>query len=342
MAVNASYVLLGHEVDRATQKKYADKKYSFMGRLIGLDGIHLWATDEDIARQFPERAAEAKAIIAEIEAEITGASKGNGQKKSFHSFVEELQAIYRDEMANCERVQNAFDIAEKDYNATMEDRAAPDPIKLIARGDYERAKMDLVRDKRKVQDSYNTRVHDLRQRMADYAENIYRVTPDRIDQGAMQLLEIGVMSASEMDHLASQYRDNVAMMRVIGQFAQRKAKSFSDSRSDEARKYSALGLKLSNIGDIGNALSGFDQLSDFGKLALSSEARLSKARNSHWDHMYSLVCSAYDDFIVQPDGGAAATARKDAAKRQYNNALDAALNQASSERTPGNVVYRQE
>ena len=295
------YLLLGHEVSKEIYEKYNNEKFPFMGRPVSLDGIHLWATNKEIEEQFPQYAAEAKQIIADIEKEIIAMEKPQ-TKKTFHSFLEDLQTIYREELANYNAVQNAFATAETDYNATMADRTAPEHIKLIARGDYERAKLTWEQGRLKAQDNYNTRVKELRQQMADFTADVYRATPDRIDQSAMQLLEIGIMSADEMDHLANKYLDNPPMMRVIGEYAMRKAKSFNGNEKHRAWEYEKLGRHLCNITDNGNALVGFDQMADYGRQGLGKDSTIARIHEKHWDRLYGKACEAYDNFIVQPGG----------------------------------------
>lgn len=304
MAAITHYQLLGHEVDKATYEKYANRKYSFMDRHLDLSSVHFWATSSEIAEKLPEYADEARKIITQIESEIGVQAKSQTmQKKNFHSFLEGLQAIYREELANYNAAHDAFEIARKEYEATKADRNAPEHIKLIASGDFERAKLAFEQSRLKAQNSYNARVKELRQQMAEFTANLYRATPDRVDQSAMQLLNTGIMSVDEMDHLASQYRDNPPMMRIIGEYALKKAESFGQSERDKAGKYMLLGQKLSNITDNGNALAGFDQMADYGSEGLGKEATIARNHGKNWDRMYAGICAAYDDFIVQPSGG---------------------------------------
>lgn len=296
---NTKYYIFEREVDKKTFDKYKDQTFEVGGVKRNLLGVGVWATSREIAEACPEEAAEAKAIYDRILSEISSA---NPKKKTFQSFLEDLQTIYKEEVANYNAVQNAFSIAEKDYNATMADRTAPEHIKLIARGDFERAKLTFEQNRAGVQDRYNARVKELRQQMADFTADVYRATPDRIDQSAMQLLEIGIMSADEMDHLANKYRDNPPMMRVIGEYAMRKAKSFKDYEKDKAWSYERLGRSLSNITDNGNALSGFDQMADYGRQGLGKDAVIVRIHEKHWDRLYGNAREAYDNFIVQPGG----------------------------------------
>lgn len=300
MAVIKRYFLLGHEVDEATHKKYTTQKYSFLDRLVGLDGVQLWATSQEIAEKLPEYAEAARKIIAEIEEEIGVKTKEN-QKKTFYSFLEGLQTIYKTSVANYEAAQNAFDIAKKDYQATMEDHNAPEHIKAIATGDFERAKMLLQQEQQNVLDNYNSKARELREQMATFADDLYRMTPDRIDQSAMQLLNLGIMSAEEMEHMAEKFRDNPPMLRVIGKFAKEKAAALN-GKADQARPYNTLSHYLSSVGDSSNAMSSFDSLMEYGRSGLGKDTTLARIHARHWDRLYSTAADSYTNFIVQPSG----------------------------------------
>ena len=296
---NTKYYIFEREVDKKTFDKYKDQTFEVGGVKRNLLGVGVWATSREIAEACPEEAAEAKAIYDRILSEISTVAP---KKKTFHSFLEDLQTIYKEEVANYNAVQTAFSIAEKDYNATMADRTAPEHIKLIARGDYERAKLVFEQNRMKAQDSYNNRVRTLRQQMAEFTADVYRATPDRIDQSAMQLLNTGIMSADEMEHLANKYLDNPPMMRIIGQYAMQKAESFGTFDADKARNYRVLGHKLGSVSDGGEALKGFDAMADFGRNGLGKDAVIARAHEKHWDRLYGNACEAYDNFIVQPGG----------------------------------------
>lgn len=308
MGATTQYYLLGRSVDKNTQEKFTRKKYPFMGRLMGLDGIHMWATDEDIAKQFPAQAVEAKAIIADIEREIDATQ--NDGKKSFHSFMEALQNIYKSEIANYNAAKKAYEIAKAEYEATTDDYNAPEHIKLIARGDFERAKMTLEEAKKNIRGSYDEKVNALRNQMAEFAANVYRADPSKVDHNTLQLLNAGIMSPDEVEHLADNYRDNPTMLRLIGKYAaDRFASTLNDRDRTTAVKWASL-KDLQNLSDSSAAIAGFDQMADYGRKGFASDMA-AMANEKHWDRMYHSACEAYDNFIIQPDGGAAAAAHKE-------------------------------
>jgi len=336
METNKQYYLLGRYVNKQTFEKYNKERFPFFGRMLGLDSIHLFATDEEIARQFPTQAAEAKAIIANIERDIDATQ--NGGKRSFHSFMEALQDIFKTEMEKRNAGKKAFEIAEADYKATMDDRNAPEHIKLIARGDYERAKMTWEQTKKDAQDNFKTKTGALRAQMADYAANVYRADPSKIDHNALQLLNAGIMSPDEVEHLADNYRDNPTMLRLIGKYAADKCNSALNER-DRTRVAKWASLKgLQTLSDSSAAIAGFDQFADFCGQAFLND-RSAKIRYENFDRLYHSACMSYDDFIIQPDGGAAAEAHKETVAKLNAAIMAKNLNDLDASRKPGNVVH---
>lgn len=225
-------------------------------------------------------------------------------KKTFRSFLEELQTIYREARADYDTVHDTMDIARKDYEATMADPNAPEHIKVIARGDFERAKLTFQHDRKAIQESYADRTGELRQQLETFTENLYRATPDRIDQKAMQLLDLGILSPTEMEHLAYGYRDNPPMMRVIAEYAKKAADGCRRATPDKARDYNVLHVNLRSVNDSSRAMAGFDEMMKYGSGGIGDEPIMAKVHAKHWDRLYADACEIYDNFIVQPSGGA--------------------------------------
>ena len=46
----------------------------------------------------------------------------------------------------------------------------------------------------------------------------FHPTPDAVDERAMRLLEAGVLSDSELRHMAGDYRENLTMSRIVGSY----------------------------------------------------------------------------------------------------------------------------
>lgn len=336
MGSSKEYYLLGRYVNKQMFEKYNNERFPFFGRMLGLDSIHLFATDEEIARQFPAQAAEAKAIIANIERDIDAAQ--NSGKRSFHSFMEALQDIFKTEMEKRNAGKKAFEIAEADYKATMDDPKAPEYIRVIALGDFERAKMTWKQIQQDAQDNFKAKTGALRAQMADYAADVYRADPSKIDHNALQLLNADIMSPDEVEHLADNYRDNPTMLRLIGKYAADKFNSTLNER-DRTRGAKWASLKgLQTLSDSSAAIAGFDYLADFCRKVFLDD-RSAESRYYHFDRMYHSACAAYDDFIIQPDGGAAAEAHKETVAKLNAATMVAAQQNLDANRESGNVVH---
>lgn len=293
---NTKYYILEREVDKKTFDKYKDQTFEIGGHKKNLLGLKIWATSKDVAEACPEEAAEAKVIYDRILSEISKAAPK--KKQTFHGFLEELNGVYKEESGKYFKALEAFEIARKEFDATMADSKAPDYIKMIAKGEFERAKETVKQAKREAGDSYKARAAEIRDKMQEFATEFYRATPDRIDQSAMQLLNTGIMSADEMEHLAEQFRGNPPMLRVIGQYALNKFDSMSDR--DEGRwAYRVIGKKLQKAASSDSALDGFDGLMEFGQNGLGTDEIMANVRAKHWDRIYNSARESYDNYIVQ-------------------------------------------
>lgn len=313
---NSRYYIFEHEVDKGTFDKYKNRTYEIGGVKRNLLGVGVWATSSEIAEACPEEAAQAKRSYNQILSEIGAQSKAPAKHKTFHTFLEDLQRAYREELANYDAVHNAWDIAQKEYNAAMADSLAPDYMKVIARGDYERAKQTFERDKLAALENYKVKAKEIRKSMEAFVADVYRVAPDRIDQNAMQLLNAGIMTVDEAEHLAMQYANNPTMMRLIGQYAK---KNFDASKnsfgkvSDVGYKWKRLGGTLESAADSSKAFGGFDSLAEYAEGALGccrnstrADFAIARSRQKRWEDTYNQAVAVYDNFIVQPSGGSEA------------------------------------
>lgn len=306
---NTKYYILEQEVDKKTFDKYKDNTYEIGGVMRNLLGVQVWAKSKDIAESFPEEAAQAKAIYDQILSEIS-AQPQTKQKKTFHSFLDRLMDAYREELGHYKEIHDAFDIAQKEWDSMQADRNAPEHIKLIARGDYERAKLNLDQHKMDAYHAFQEKAKQIRKEMDNFAADFYRADPSRIDQNAMQLLNSGIMSAAEVEHLAMQYRDNPTMLRLFGQHAAKKSSEMSGVHNQtEAAKWRQV-AGLLNISDRSGALGGFDTLVGRCETALNYEKFVGNSKGlaaqKTMDMTYSAVVNAYDNFILQPSGGSEA------------------------------------
>lgn len=296
------HYILGVEVDKATYDKYANRKYSFMTSKSGvsLNTLHLYATDEDISKDLPEAHREARRIVDQIKAELTGSGKPTG----FKVFLAELDTAHKEAAAEFKRIHGAMDIANQEYERAQKDTAAPPYMMDIARGDLARARMEYEQNKNRPAEIIREKSKEIRARMEAYVSKVYRANPEAVDESTMRLLESGIVTADELGSLSERFRDNVTMLRLMSEHAKKEARKLMDGgdRGNSA-KWNAQAHYLSKAVDSSGAMAGFDALVDQSVRSMTFRAGAYPSegiRGKLWDDAYAATVEAYNSFVIQP------------------------------------------
>ena len=223
------YRIFDIEVDKATYDKYIDRSYDIGdGSIRDLRGVQLWATGKELGEHFPELAANARRIVAQITEEITGKEKKtmNTPKKSVE-FIAALEELYNNSRA-------AYTAAEKSLTAASAHMDRCEEAKLkkpgdplvcakydVARGDYLIAQDNFRKAIRKVQDAHYLEVKELRSKFAAFLDERYAANPDALDTGTMTLLNSGICSPAELLKLAERHANNPTMLRMVSAQAEK-------------------------------------------------------------------------------------------------------------------------
>lgn len=294
--------ILGIEVDKATYDKYANRKYPFMGSKngVGVDVLRLYATDSSIAKDLPEAHREARRIVDQIKAELTGSGKPTG----FKVFLAELDAAHKEAAAEFKRIHGAMDIANQEYERAQKDTAAPPYMMDIAKGDLARAKMEYEQNKNRPAEIIQEKSKEIRARMEAYVSKVYRANPEAVDDSTMRLLESGIVTADELGNLSERFRDNVTMLRLMSAHAKKEARKLMDGGDrDNSAKWNAQAHYLSKAVDSSCAMAGFDALVDQSVRSMTFRAGVYPSegiRGKLWDDAYAATVEAYNSFVIQP------------------------------------------
>lgn len=298
------HYVLGVEVDKATFDKYANRKYPMKGHKgegISLKALHLFATDEDIAKDLPEVHKEAKKLVAKIKVELTGSGKPSG----FKAFLEELNAAHKEAVADFDRIHGALATANKELERAQSDKNAPEYALTIAKGDHARAQMEFEQNKNRPAENFQKRAAEIRERMAAYVGKVYQANPDAVDASTLRLMESGIVTADELSNLSERFRGNVTMLRLMAAHAQKEGKRLmNDNDRTEGSKWNALAYALGTASDSSRAMAGFDSLVDLSVRSMSRRSfgpyPSDGMRGKAYDDAYSEIASAYDRFLIQP------------------------------------------
>lgn len=216
-------------VDEATYRKY-DRMTWDLGDGVNrsIYGVRIYATSADVAENYPELAARAKELYAQIGKEIYTKDDGKddgamSNPKTASDFLRELQTIYTETRSQYATLNESVVKAEKQLERAQEKARGGDSIAQarleVARADLREAQAACRIEYGKIMNGYNARVKELRGQFADHLNKHYAASPDKLDAATMQLLGSGICSPDELFSLVERHKDSPTMVRVIGSYA---------------------------------------------------------------------------------------------------------------------------
>lgn len=220
--------IFGIDVDGSTFRKYNHQNYTIGCVFCDLAGVERWATDPDRAAQFPECAAEAKQIMEQIIAEITGKDmKTMKDPRTAADFITALRDIYNESRAVYDsinaNVEKAREKMDRAHEAAKEVRGADAGVSNakyeIAQAEYKLANSEVRPAYNRMMNEHDAKVNALREQFAAFLDDHYAASPDKLDNATMQLLNSGICTPSELSRLIDRHKDNPTMLRIVGNFA---------------------------------------------------------------------------------------------------------------------------
>lgn len=291
------YRIFGYEVDFAIFKKYNRQEYSIGFVLEDLSGVEFWATNTEMAKLYPERAAEAKQIMERIIAEITGKDmKTMKTPRTAADFIDALIDIYTETRNQYTALNDGVVKAEKQLERAQEKARGGgniDQARLeVARADL-RDTQDACRTEYwKMMDGYNARVAELRGQLADHLNKHYAASPDKLDTATMQLLGSGICTPDELESLVERHKDCPTMVRIIGSYADKMIQDRGNMRHEDVAALQTV------ISYAAAAKNGDREMAIFDSTVSTTKYGLGKDYN-HATRMDNHMSGWFDDFKHQ-------------------------------------------
>lgn len=239
-------ILADFVVDEATYRKY-DRMTWDLGDGVNrsIYGVRLYATSAEIAENYPELAARAKELYAQIGKEIYTKDDGKedenmSKPRTAADFIDALNDIYADSLAAYEAMHAKVAAAKEKAESARESVREPmgQAIYEVALAECKLAEETSRKEYRDLIADHGAKVKELRDTFSTYLAECYSASPDKLDAATMQLLESGICTPSELVQLVDRHHDNPTMLRIIGSHAQRMKKANEKNISqDDMTKY---------------------------------------------------------------------------------------------------------
>lgn len=282
------YEIFGIAVDAATYKKYNGAVYDIGdGAMRDLRGVQLWAVGKELGEHFPDLAANARKIMNQIIAEITGKEEKtmNTPKKSVE-FIAALEELYNKSRAAYSAEEKKLTTAKANMDRCEEAKTKKpgDPLVCtkydVARGEHLIAQDNFRRAIRKVQDAHNMEVKELRGKFASFLDERYAANPDALDAGTMALLNSGICSPAELLKLAERHANNPTMLRMVSA----QAKKIQNKKMQSEKDYELCFMVRNTADTVKNGdreLAVFDSAAGACERGLQIDAHTAGRMHNH-------------------------------------------------------------
>lgn len=219
---------------------------------------------------------------------------------NFKAYLEDVRQI-RDKAAQM-YMQNVEAMeAEKKKWSDFQRSDHTERQAAIARGEFYQAENEYKEAQRAIMNDASEKIAAVRKELQEHTTAFYRADPSSIDPAALTLLNSGIMTTAELEHMANPNRSNVTMLRLIGAEAGKRidAKRASGSR-DQDKELLALYYGLKGMGNGEKEMKIFDQAAEWAIKSVDANAAANATHKESYDGIFNSYCEAMGSMAVKP------------------------------------------
>lgn len=247
---------------------------------------------EGLAEQGNE---EAKAIVDKLNNEVDEMLKkmdsGNYLFKTFNEYILEMARLTEEASKQREEVEATHDKAEKAWkearsavNVSDSWTSARKTEYLLANEEYDKSCIGIYNDLKQKLTALKSEFHIC-------LKGFYTITPERIDNNVLALLDSGIdVSEEEIDSLLFKYRFNTTMIRIVANYAIKNKK--------ETKLLTTYRLGVTSNGTA--EMKAFERFEHFCMNAVSTNNALRRANAGCLDRLGAEALESLDEIAIKP------------------------------------------
>lgn len=247
---------------------------------------------EGLAEQGNE---EAKAIVDKVNSEVDEMLKkmdnGDYLFKTFNEYILEMARLTEEASKQRDEVEAKHDKAEKAWkearsaiNVSDSWTSARKTEYLLANEEYDKSCIGIYNDLKQKLTALKSEFHI-------HLKGFYAVTPDRIDNNTIALLNSGIdVSEEEIDRLLFKYRFNTTMIRMISSYAKKNKKG--------TNLLTAYTLTVKSGGKA--EMNAFNRFMGFCTDSVSTNNAVRRANASCLDRLGAEALESLDEIVLRP------------------------------------------
>ena len=176
---------------------------------------------EGLAEQGNE---EAKAIVDKVNSEVDEMLKKMDDGKylfnTLDEYILEMAKLTEEASRQREEVEAKHDKAEKAWKEAKSAVNVSDSWVTARKADYQLANEEYDESCKEIYNDLKQKLTALKSEFHIHLKGFYEVTPDRIDNNTLALLNSGIdVSEEEIDSLLFKHRFNTTMIRIVANYA---------------------------------------------------------------------------------------------------------------------------
>ena len=247
---------------------------------------------EGLAEQGNE---EAKAIVDKVNNEVDEILKkmdsGNYLFKTINEYIFEMARLTEEASKQRDEVEAKHDKAEKAWKEARSAINVSDSWTSARKTEYLLANEEYDNSCNEIYNDLKQKLAILKSEFRIYLKGFYEVTPDRIDNNTIALLNSGIdISEEEIDSLLFKYRFNTTMIRIVVNYA------------IENKKETKL-LTTYRLGATSNGTSemkAFERFEHFCMNAVATNNAVRRANAGCLDRLGAEALESLDEIAIKP------------------------------------------
>lgn len=207
-------------------------------------------------------------------------------------YLNRIRDTYTEARGEYTALQNERESVEKRYQAKLKSGELTKTGRAKATEHYREAVAGVDRRLEDLMRKTEERFEQTRTAVDFMTKDDYGLNPEKLDMNALELLKSGIMTDSELQTMAQNFKGNPTMRRMIGKYAKERADKDPDNLAMRTLAVSA-GLPEDNV-----PLGAVDALIGWGRSGLRSDRLLADKIAEVYEQETADIFKKYGDIQV--------------------------------------------
>ena len=145
------------------------------------------------------------------------------QYRNVKEFLDKINDKYKAHRAEYERLNELYNLKGEEWKKELARGWSNQQMQKEARAKHEAEQSEIRNALEELRSTANKDFENILAEADDVFGRYNRATGDKLDLATVELLKSGILSDNEIKALADDFKGNVAMLRIIGKYAEERA-----------------------------------------------------------------------------------------------------------------------